>query len=99
MLLWNGWELIKDWIIAADWPYLFGYAEWSKAFKLLDAESHGVMVSKDVVFDKIAKWSPSLDISGRTGSTDNSTYQFEESFESDTSVLEDEEEMTTGTLD
>lgn len=79
--------------------HVFGYAERSKAFNLLDAETHGVVVSKNVVFDKIAEWYPSSEISGSIGNTDDSTHHVELGLESDTQVPEVEDEMTTRMLD
>lgn len=52
------------------------YAEECKSFKLLDAEKHNEVLSKDVMFDEIAQWSLSLNVSDSLGSTDNFTHLF-----------------------
>lgn len=88
--MWNSPSLLAMFIV---------YAEQSKASGLLDAEKQRVEVSKDIVFDEVAEWFPSTEISGSTGSTDNSTHQIEESLKSRTPGPEDEEGRTYQSLD
>lgn len=46
------------------------YAKWSRAFNLVDGETHGLVVSKEVIHEEMADWSPSLLISDTTASID-----------------------------
>lgn len=71
-----------------------GSAERSRGFKLLDAKTHTVGVSKVFVFNKIAELFLSLEKSGITISIYILTHYIEVSLVADSSGAEDEDEMT-----
>lgn len=71
VLVCNFWQLSNKLVDRSRLAMFIGYTERSKAFKPPYAGKHRVLFSKEVVFDKIAEWFASLEISGGTGSSDN----------------------------
>lgn len=67
-------SVYKSWIVPVVWPHLLGTPRKRKSFTLLDNEEHRVVVSKVVLSDEIAEWSPRLEISGSKGSIGNSIH-------------------------
>lgn len=74
------------------------YAKRSKCLCSWTPNGIGYWSPKDVAFDEFAEWSPSLVISGGSGSTNPTTLQYKVSPDLNGPIAVNEDEMSTNAL-